>query len=330
MKSFLCSVFLLSLLCAAFASRGEAAGQRLVAITFDDLPVATSVHKDEVTRRKITLRLLQSIVQREIPAIGFVNERGLQLDNVTDDEIDERRVDLLRLWLAAGLELGNHSFSHFDLHRTDLDEFKADVIRGQEVTSELLAERGQTIRYFRHPFLHTGISLDTKRDFEEFLTQNGYQVAPVTIDNSEWIFARAYDLALQAGDSELAEQIGSEYVAYMLEMFEFYEGQSILLFERNIAQVLLLHANELNSAWFGTLADSLGEKGYAFISLAEALQDPAYQSPDTYTGPGGITWLHRWAITRKVDPAMFIGEPETPEYILKLTELREHNYTTDQ
>jgi peptidoglycan/xylan/chitin deacetylase (PgdA/CDA1 family) len=330
MKSFLCSVFLLSLLCAAFASRGEAAGQRLVAITFDDLPVATSVHKDEVTRRKITLRLLQSIVQREIPAIGFVNERGLQLDNVTDDEIDERRVDLLRLWLAAGLELGNHSFSHFDLHRTDLDEFKADVIRGQEVTSELLAERGQTIRYFRHPFLHTGISLDTKRDFEEFLTQNGYQVAPVTIDNSEWIFARAYDLALQAGDSELAEQIGSEYVAYILEMFEFYERQSILLFERNIAQVLLLHANELNSAWFGTLADSLGEKGYTFISLAEALQDAAYRSPDSYTGPGGITWLHRWAITRKVDPAMFSGEPETPEYILKLTELREHNYATDQ
>jgi hypothetical protein len=93
MKSFLCSIILLSILCAAFASLGVAAGQRRVAITFDDLPIATSLDKDEATRRKITLRLLQSIMEREIPAIGFVNERGLQVDGV----VDERRVDLLRL-----------------------------------------------------------------------------------------------------------------------------------------------------------------------------------------------------------------------------------------
>ena len=325
MKSFLYSIVLLAFLCAALTSPA-AADQRHVAVTFDDLPIATSVEKDEATRRKITLRLLQSIVEREIPAIGFVNEAGLQANDI----LSESRVDLLRLWLAAGLELGNHSFSHFDLHNTDLDEFKADVLRGQTVTGRLLAERDQTIRYFRHPYLHTGRSLDTKHEFEAFLARNGYQVAPVTIDNSEWIYARAYDLALQAGDTGLAEQVGIEYVAYMLKMFEFYEGQSSLLFDRNISHVLLLHANELNSAWFGTLADSLSDQGYVFISLTEALQDPAYQSPDTFTGPGGITWLHRWGISRKLDPAMFKGEPETPDYILKLTELREHNYTTDQ
>ena len=325
MKSFLYSFLLLSFLCVAIAHQGAAAEQRRVAITFDDLPIAGSVNKDEATRRKITLRLLQAIVEREIPAIGFVNEIKLQTDNA----IDERRVDLLRLWLASGLELGNHSFSHFDLHRTALDDFKADVIRGQTVTSKLLAERGQTLRYFRHPYLHTGISLETKHELEEFLAQNGYQVAPVTIDNSEWIYARAYDLALQAGDRGLAGQIGNEYVVYMLKMFEFYENQSALLFDRNIAQVLLLHANELNSAWFGILADRLSEKGYSFIPLTDALQDSAYQSADSYIGPGGITWLHRWAITRNVDSAMFLGEPETPQHILKLTELREHNYAIE-
>ena len=307
------------------AHQGASAEQRRVAITFDDLPIAGSANKDEATRRKITLRLLQAIVEREIPAIGFVNEIKLQ----TDEAVDERGVDLLRLWLASGLDLGNHSFSHFDLHRTALDDFKADVIRGQTVTSMLLAERGQIIRYFRHPYLHTGISLETKLELEDFLAQNGYQVAPVTIDNSEWIYARAYDLALQAGDAELVQQVGIEYVAYMLKMFEFYEDQSNRLFDRNIAQVLLLHANELNSDWFGVLADRLREKGYSFISLTEALQDPAYQSADTYIGSGGITWLHRWAITRNMDPAMFRGEPETPEHILKLTELREHSYAIE-
>jgi len=112
----------------------------------------------------------------------------------------------------------------------------------------------------------------------------------------------------------------------MLSMFEFYEDQSQQLFGRNISHVLLVHANELNSVWFGPLADRLSDIGYEFISLENALEDPAFESPDTFTGAGGITWIHRWAITRQVDPKMFRGEPETPKYILKLTELPEHNY----
>jgi len=64
--------------------------------------------------------------------------------------------------------------------------------------------------------------------------------------------------------------------------------------------------------------------GYSFVSLDQALQDPPYASDDSYTGPGGITWLHRWAITRNVDPGMFAGEPTTPDYVLELTRLPEH------
>ena len=124
----------------------------------------------------------------------------------------------------------------------------------------------------------------------------------------------------------MAERIGRDYVEYMLRMFAFYEEQSQRLFERNIAHVLLVHANELNSVWFGSLADRLGEIGYEFVSLEEALEDPAYASADTFTGAGGITWIHRWAITRQVDPKMFVGEPETPDYIMELTQLPEHSY----
>ena len=39
-------------------------------------------------------------------------------------------------------------------------------------------------------------------------------------------------------------------------------------------------------------------RGYTFVPLEQALADSAYASADTYTGPAGITWLHRWALTR--------------------------------
>lgn len=312
---------LLFLVAAPLVS-GAQSTERRMAITIDDLPTVNVVDTSIAGRRTVTMNLLRALTQREIPATGFVNEIQLYEDGTLVDE----RVELLRLWLSAGMDLGNHAYSHPDLHRVSLDEFKADVMRGETVTRGLLEAVGREPVFFRHPYLHTGIDLATKRAFEEFLAGHGYRVAPVSIDNSEWIFARAYFLARQAGDDTLADRIGSDYVSYMLDMVDFYESQSSMLFDRNIAHVFLIHANELNSQWFGALADQLSQKGYAFVTLEEAITDPAYESEDTYTGPGGITWLHRWAITRGEDPAMFAGEPRTPDYILKLTELPEHGY----
>ena len=313
---------LVLLLTALPHAAGAQQAARRVAVTFDDLPTVNIARTDDAARREVTDDLLGALTQRQIPAIGFVNEVKLEQDGA----IVAARVELLRSWLAAGFELGNHAYSHPDLHRVPLGEFQADVIRGESVTRKLLAESGMAPRYFRHPFLHTGTNIETKVSFERFLDQHGYRVAPVSIDNSEWIFARAFVLAMRAGDITTANRVGRDYVDYMLEMFTFYEDQSQQLFGRNISHVLLLHANELNARWFGRLADRLTELGYEFITLDQALEDPAYRSADTYTGPGGITWLHRWAITRGVDSSMFRGEPETPDYVLKLTQLPEHAY----
>jgi peptidoglycan/xylan/chitin deacetylase (PgdA/CDA1 family) len=309
-----------------FLSPIMASGQpveRRMAVTMDDLPTVNVADDTDEGRLQVTRDLLSAFADLDIPVIGFVNET--QLDDDSGMQIDSR-VALLRMWLEAGFELGNHAYSHPDLHEIPLEAFKDDVLRGETVTRGLLEESGRSPRYFRHPYLHTGRSLEIKREFEGFLDDHGYRVAPVTIDNSEWIFARAYVLALRAGDDEMADRIGRDYVDYMLEMVAFYEDQSAQLFGRNISQVLLVHANKLNADWFGELGSRLRESGYAFISLDDALEDPAYRSADTYTGPGGITWIHRWAITREVDPAMFRGEPQSPEYVLELTRLPEHGY----
>ena len=89
--------------------------------------------------------------------------------------------------------------------------------------------------------------LENKIALEDFLEQHGYEVAPVTIDNSEWIFARAFDHALDQDDSNLQKRLGPEYVDYMLSMTAYYEDQSRSLFDREIPQILLLHANDLNA-----------------------------------------------------------------------------------
>ena len=71
----------------------------------------------------------------------------------------------------------------------------------------------------------------------------------------------------------------------------------------------------MNSEYFENLAELLKNRGYRFIPLAEALEDEAYASEDSYTGSGGITWLHRWALTQGKRGDFFRGEPEVDEFV---------------
>ncbi len=216
------------------------------------------------------------------------------------------------------MDLGNHTYSHFDLHRTPLDEFERDTTRGEEVTRSLLAERGKSLRYFRHPFLHTGRSLETKRAFDEFLAARGYTIAPVTHDNGEWIFAARTRRPGNRGDTAAQRRIVEAYVPYMDAKFDYFERESVALFSREIPQVLLIHANSLNADAFPQLSAMMKTRGYAFVTLGQALEDPAYRSPDTFTGAGGISWLHRWALTRGGKGLVLPDEPTVPKFVLEL------------
>lgn len=263
--------------------------------------------------RALNAKLLESIARHHVPAIGFVNELKLEAEGSTDPA----RVALLKAWVDAGLELGNHTFSHRDLHRASLQEYETEIVRGEAVTRGLLQRVGRKPRYFRHPQLHSGRDLATKGAVESFLAKRGYAVAPVTVDNSEWVFAKAYELASERGDRAAAERVAAAYVPYMAAMFDYCERQSRALFGREIRQVLLLHANSLNAERFDELARMMKARGYAFVPLAEALRDPAYRSKDTWVGGEGITWLHRWAFSSGRREAILPDEPRTPEFVMK-------------
>jgi len=293
-------------------AKGPRREERLMAITVDDLPVAQPSWHSNQQMDRITTDLLETLDEHGVPAVGFVNEGKLDVDG----EIDVFRLGMLQRWLQEGLELGNHGYAHLDLHRVSPDDWKADVIRGEPATRKLLEESGGRLRWFRHPFLHVGMSRQVQSEMAEFLSGRGYQVAPVTIDNSEWIYGRAYAHAYNARDEALMRRIGSDYVRYMLDVVSFYESQSEVILERAIPHVLLIHAYALNADWLDELLEALEGRGYRWITLDEALEDPAYSLPiEGFTGRGGITWLHRWAITAGVDRSVFRGEPEPPEWV---------------
>jgi peptidoglycan/xylan/chitin deacetylase (PgdA/CDA1 family) len=293
----------LALLSAARVRQPE----RAVAITIDDLPVVAATSD----WASVTARLLEALRRHGAPAVGFVNESKLYINGV----LDSGRVALLGTWLAAGQELGNHTFAHRSAHTTPLDEYIDGIARGEIVTRPLAARAGRPLRYFRHPQLHAGRSLAYRHAVERFLATRHYTIAPVTVDNQEWLYARAYVVARQRGDTALTQRVERDYLRHLDSAFAYSEGLSRLLFGRGIPLVLLLHANELNADKLDTVLSRLEARGYRFASLESVLADPAYRSIDTYVGPTGLSWLIRWALSRGMHPP---AEPREDPYISDL------------
>lgn len=285
--------------------------KRVIAVTIDDLPVV-STRRDLAARQEITRKLLKHITKAKVPAIGFVNERQL----FPNDKRDEAQVDLLRAWLDAGLDLGNHTYSHPSLHNVPVEKYQEEILKGEPVTKELLAAKNKQMRYFRHPFLHTGLSLEIKAQVGDFLAKHNYTIAPVTIDNADWIFARAYDNAFTKNDKGMMKRIGDAYVPYLDAKMDYWERQSVKILGREVRQTLLLHANSINADYFDDIARMLKKRGYKFVTLEEALKDEAYKLPDTYTRRAGISWLHRWTLAKGREYVV-PDEPKTPDFVMK-------------
>jgi peptidoglycan/xylan/chitin deacetylase (PgdA/CDA1 family) len=289
------------------------AQSRAVALTFDDLPdLVGGDHTVEQTTAMMQ-KLIAAIEAEHVPAIGFVNED--KLVDPASGKNDPRLVALLDAWLAAGFDLGNHTFSHVDLHQTSVAAFNDDIARGDAVTRVLCDQYHRPLKWFRHPYLDTGRSRSDRQQVESFLDAHGYEVAPVTIDDSEWIYAIAYE---KASTALQRVRVRNAYIRYMTARFEWYETRSHLVFGHQIRQIVLLHADSLNADTFPRLVRMIRRRGYRFITVDEAMTDPAYRSRDTWFEDGGVSWIERWGVTRGIHQAYFDRDPPADRWITKL------------
>ncbi len=294
-----------------------AAQNRAVAVTFDDLPyqAAGAALCDPRTAMALTTDFLRMLKPLKTRATAFVNE-----EKVCEAQRQTLLPKIETAWLNAGIDLGNHTFSHLNIHNTTVEAWLADVDKGAIITRPLLKTRGKTLRYFRHPYLFLGETPEKKAAMAEGITARGYKVAPVTLDNNDWMFAAVYRQAEAAGDEALRTRIGEAYVAHMTTVLDFFEPYSAeLTGGREPAQVLLLHANSLNRDWYPKIHALYLARGYRFVSLDQALKDPIYARPDTYVRKAGISWLHRWTFT---EGRNIRWEPEPPDWIVKAYEAK--------
>jgi len=299
MKVRLCLLVLLFAIPAA-------AQKRSVALTFDDLPAAGTT--DPVTIKAVNQSILSALHKHGVPAIGFVNTSKLSSQGPSGPD-----ASALQEWLRQGKGLGNHTFSHTDFNTVSVEVFEKDILAGEVPLSSLLARAGQRLEYFRFPFNHTGDTKEKHDAMAAFLTQHQYRVAPCTIDNSDFVFNRAYAIALSRKDEQALARIRSEYLAYTSAEIDYYSQLHKQVLGREIPHVMLLHVNRLNADTMEEILRIFKRKGYRFVALNKALSDGAYAIPDTFVTAYGWARERRVKVdgTRESEPSAWISNYPT-------------------
>ena len=304
----------LSLSLALVWSPGAFAQSRRVAITVDDLPYAAGDGRalspsDATTAAEVNRTLVAALRKRHVPATGFVIQQGVDQLGVT------AATRILANWTGGALDLGNHTYSHPDINQLSLAQIEDEISRGEAGIVPLMREAGKRPRFFRFPMNHTGDTRERHDRIASFLSQRGYRTAPCTIDNSDYLFNRAFVRMLAVHDPA-AERLRADYLAFTSAVIDYYAALGKQVFGYEPAEIMLLHDNRLNADMITDLLALFEQKHYRFVSLDDALSDPAYRTPDTYVTSFGPMWGYRWAAERgvKVNGRL---EPDPPDWVLR-------------
>ncbi len=287
-----------------------------VAITFDDLPYASGVAtgsanpSDGALASALTRKLLKELVKRGVPVTGFVIQHRVE-------ELGSAGPAILREWLKAGFDLANHTYSHADINQLAVEQIEDQIVRGEAAIAPLMRQAGRKLEFFRFPMNHTGDTAPKRDAIAEFLRARGYRVAACTIDTSDYVFNAAYVRLLTKRMASRAADVRREYLTYSGAEIDYYAALNRRVLGYEPPEIMLLHANRLNSDSMREILDLFQQRGYSFIPLGEALADPVYLKPPVYVTKFGPMWGYRWAAERgvKVNGAL---EPDPPQWISKL------------
>jgi len=283
-------------------SAGETAAQsrvtpsRSVALTFDDLPYVGAIGDAEgqFSRANVLVlnrRILDALREAAVPATGFVVEHSLEA-------LGEDGRALTPLWTEGDFDLGNHGYSHADTNDLDLTGIEQEVLRGEASVRVAMTEAGKTLRFMRFPMNHTGDTPDKRDGIRAILDRYGYQSAASTIDTSDYVFEAAYQAALRQGRTDCQALIRDAYVDYSAVQIDYYAALSAEVLGYAPPEVALLHLNQINADTLPRLLSLYRDRGFQFVSLAQAQADPAYQRRGDFVSRYGPMWAYRWARER--------------------------------
>lgn len=248
-----------------------------ISITMDDFNWANAVKLTATERNEAILSTLRS---HNLKAALFVQGR-----NIESDEGKE----LLRQWDKTDHLIGNHTYSHrnYGAPSVDVPGYQEDIIRAERLLTEFTNFR----KYFRFPMLKEGATAATRDAMRFFLTQHGYKVGHVTIDNSDWLVDQRLTTRLKVNPATDVKPYRDFYLEHMWDRAQYYDALSNRTLGRSVKHTILTHFNLLNGLFLDDLICMFKSKGWTFIDAEEAFVDQVFSAkPNVLPAGESIVW----------------------------------------
>lgn len=258
-------------LCLPLASMA----QRL-ALSFDD-----GYDPDRLPQaRALNNQLLKALKDNEVKSILFA--AGARVDS-------QEGMNLVGQWLEQGHQVGNHGYSHLNLHQdqVSLDRYLSDIERNED----LLARLPSWTRRYRFPYLKEGHTEARRDGVRQWLSAHGYGPGAVSIDASDWYYDQRLRAWMAQHPGQSPQVFRQPYIRHLLDRADYYARLARQAMGREIDHVLLLHTNTINAMFLDDVIAALREAGWTLIPPQEAYADAVYQeAPDTLPAGESIVW----------------------------------------
>lgn len=288
--SHLMSAILKILIILLFSLSMHSAFSMEVAITIDDIPVSGDLPPN-ITRIDVVNKMLAVLKKHHITGVyGLMNGKSAVQDK--DGFV------ILKEWLTAGHFLGNHTYSHLDLAKVNSSDYIADIQKNEKILNQLMQHKDY--HYFRYPYLSEGNTQEKRNTVRQFLFNNGYKIAPVTVDFFEYEWINPYVRCTKKNDIKSIEWLRKSYIEQANDALIISRELSLMLFNRDIKHVLLIHINAFTTDMLDELLTSYEKQGVKFISLKNALEDDVYKINRDIVRDRAYTFLNQVRLSRKL------------------------------
>jgi cytidyltransferase-like protein len=261
-----------------------------IAITFDDLPFADS---GGVMNGRSRLQSMEKIInvakKYNIPDLyGFVNGKKIK---TTEDK------RIIKLW-EKEYQIANHTYSHMNLNKSSALDYQNDIAKNDKMLQKYTKK---DYKYFRYSYLYEGDTLEKRNTIREFLKQNNYKIAQVTVDFEDWSMSKPFVQCYNKHNLDGLRKVKNHYLDNALTMLLRAEQLSKHLFKKPIKHILLLHASHLNAEFLEDLIKLYLQHNVEFVSLSDAVYDEAYSINYDKPFKEGREFVYQLAIANNVD-----------------------------
>lgn len=252
-----------------------------VAITVDDLPVHGKL-PDGMTRSDVTKQMLATLDKHNLKnTYGFINAD--EIKNIPDRE------NALKLWVNDGQLLGNHTFNHINLETSNVDQYIQEIKANDTYLIKLMGNKDY--HYFRYPYLYEGETEQKRNAIRNYLASQNYKIAEVTIDFGDYLWNNPYARCRDKGDTQSIEWLKQTYLKSALNALKIAHELSMLDFNRDIKNILLLHIGAFDALMLDDVINAYQKQDAHFISLQQAMQDSVYKTNPNVAKKNPYTFL---------------------------------------